>query len=158
MMPDERADSADTIPMPPPLVYAAPLLLGVALRKSVPGLPLPSPLRQIAGAVLLAGGAFLAGWFVRTMRRSDTTLNPRKPVSTLVTNGPFEITRNPGYLGMAAISAGIALLANALPALLFLPAVLMLITRGVIEPEEQYLERRFGDEYREYTERTPRWL
>jgi len=157
-MANEPADSADTIPIPPPVVYAGPLMIGVALRKTLPGVPLPRPVRQIVGVLLLAGGVFLSGWFVRTMRQQNTTLNPRKPVTRLVTEGPFEITRNPGYLGMAAISAGMALLTNALPALLLLPAVLALITRGVIEPEEHYLERRFGEEYREYKDRTPRWL
>jgi len=47
---------------------------------------------------------------------------------------------------MAMIYAGIASLANMLWAILFLPASLFVIQRGVIEREERYLERKFGEE------------
>jgi protein-S-isoprenylcysteine O-methyltransferase Ste14 len=36
--------------------------------------------------------------------------------------------------------------------------VLRLMRRGVIEREERYLERKFGDEYIEYKEGAPRWI
>jgi protein-S-isoprenylcysteine O-methyltransferase Ste14 len=36
--------------------------------------------------------------------------------------------------------------------------VLRLMRRGVIEREERYLERTFGDEYIEYKVGTPRWI
>jgi protein-S-isoprenylcysteine O-methyltransferase Ste14 len=39
-----------------------------------------------------------------------------------------------------------------------LPMVLRLMRRGIIEREERYLERKFGDEYIEYKVRTPRWI
>ena len=77
-------------------------------------------------------------------------------MSSLVTDGPFRYTRNPGYLLMAVIYTGIASLANALWAILFLPAALAVIRRGVIEREERYLERKFGDAYfRSYLIRKP---
>jgi protein-S-isoprenylcysteine O-methyltransferase Ste14 len=157
-MADEPQDAAHVIPIPPPLVYAGPLLLGLALRRSTPRLPIPRFLSRSAGALLLGGGVALCSWFVRTMLRANTTLDPRKPVATPVTDGPFRFSRNPGYLGMAAISGGLALLANALPPLVFLAGVLMVITRGVIEPEEQYLERRFGAAYQDYRSRVRRRL
>jgi protein-S-isoprenylcysteine O-methyltransferase Ste14 len=157
-MADEQHDGARVIPIPPPLVYAGPLILGLAISRSVPGLPLPRVLRRNAGAALLGCGIALCTWFVRTMLQANTTLHPGAPAATLVTDGPFRFTRNPGYLGMAAISAGTALLANALPPLVFLAGVLIVITRGVIEPEEQYLERRFGTAYRGYKTRVRRWL
>jgi hypothetical protein len=42
---------------------------------------------------------------------------------------------------------GKASLANAFWAILFLPATMVVIRRGVIEREERYLERKFGEEY-----------
>jgi len=36
--------------------------------------------------------------------------------------------------------------------------VLVILQRGVILREEAYLERKFGDAYRKYAERVPRWL
>ena len=38
------------------------------------------------------------------------------------------------------------------------PAVILLVRRWVIGPEEAYLERKFGAEYRAYRARVRRWL
>jgi protein-S-isoprenylcysteine O-methyltransferase Ste14 len=59
---------------------------------------------------------------------------------------------------MATIYAGISSLANALWAILLLPAALVVVQRGVIEREERYLERKFGEEYLRYKERVRRWI
>ena len=59
---------------------------------------------------------------------------------------------------MTIIYAGIASLANALLAILLLPVALLVIQRGVIEREERYLERKFGEEYLRYKARVRRWI
>jgi protein-S-isoprenylcysteine O-methyltransferase Ste14 len=59
---------------------------------------------------------------------------------------------------MAMIYTGVSSLANALSSILLLPAVLLVIQRGVIEREERYLERKFGEEYLRYKERVRRWV
>jgi protein-S-isoprenylcysteine O-methyltransferase Ste14 len=53
---------------------------------------------------------------------------------------------------------GVSSLANALYSILLLPAVLRVIQRGVIEREERYLERKFGEEYLRYKEQVGRWV
>src|SRR5829696_8363006 len=107
---------------------------------------------------LLGGGVLLNGWFNLTMRRADTPVDPRKPVSKLTTEGPFRYTCNPAYLSLTMVYAGIALLRNALWAILLLPLVLFAIQRDQIEREERYLERTFGEEYLAYKERVRRWV
>ncbi len=42
--------------------------------------------------------------------------------------------------------------------MLLLPAVLLLINRGVIDREERYLEHKFGELYVNYKNRVRRWL
>jgi protein-S-isoprenylcysteine O-methyltransferase Ste14 len=96
----------------------------------------------------------LAAWFVRTMRGTNTTIRIDKPVSNLVQDGPFRYSRNPGYLSLTMLYAGIAVLRNALWAILLLPLVLFVIQREVIEREERYLERTFGEEYLDYKRRS----
>ncbi len=54
--------------------------------------------------------------------------------------------------------AGIAILRNALWAILLLPLVLYVIQREVIEREERYLERTFGEEYLDYKGSVGRWV
>ena len=41
---------------------------------------------------------------------------------------------------------------------MLLPGVLIVMQRGVIEREERYLERRFGDEYRRYKTCVRHWV
>jgi protein-S-isoprenylcysteine O-methyltransferase Ste14 len=48
------------------------------------------------------------------MRRANTPISPREPVSSPVTDGLFRYTRNPAYLAFAVIYVGIASVANAL--------------------------------------------
>ncbi len=92
------------------------------------------------------------------MRVADAPVRTDRPVPRLTTEGPFRYTRNPGYLSMAMIYAGIVVLRNALWAILFLPLVLIVIQREVIEREERYLERTFGEEYLTYKARVRRWV
>ena len=146
------------IQVPPPLIYVLLLILGLLLdrRSHVPFLP-----RNAArglGWPLIGGGVALSRWFFRTMRDAEAPVRTDKPVPRLTTNGPFHYTRNPGYLAMAMIYAGVAVLRNALWAILLLPVVLYVIQREVIGREERYLERSFGEEYLSYKARVRRWV
>jgi protein-S-isoprenylcysteine O-methyltransferase Ste14 len=156
-MTDEDRDNAGVV-APPPLIYLAPLVLGLLLDRKLSVPFLPRGAARAIGWPLLVGGVSLMSWFFFTMRRADTPIDPRESVSSLATDGPFRYTRNPAYLSMAMIYAGISSLANALWAILLLPATLLVIQRGVIEREERYLERKFGEEYLSYKGRVRRWI
>ena len=154
-MTDERDNPG--IRVPPPLIYLGALVLGLMLdrRRHVPFLP-----RGVArglGFSLLGGGAVLNGWFLRTIRKTDVPIRTDKPVPRLTTEGPFRYSRNPGYLALAMIYAGIASLRNSLWAMLLLLPVVVLMQREVIGREERYLERAFGEEYLAYKARVRRW-
>jgi protein-S-isoprenylcysteine O-methyltransferase Ste14 len=142
---------------PPPLLYLGPLLAGLVLDRLLPLPRLPGAFRLL-GAPVLAAGLGLGGWFFNAMRGAGTPVDPREPPTTLVEEGPFQITRNPGYLGLAMMYAGLDLLAGGRWPLLFLPGVLMTVHKGVIEREEAYLQERFGTRYTDYRSRVPRWL
>ena len=97
------------------------------------------------------------------MRRADTPIIGEpfvsdKPTTTLIQDGPFRYTRNPGYLAGAMVYAGIASLTNALWAFLFLPVTLLTMQHTAIEREEHYLEGKFGEEYVSYEARVRRWI
>jgi protein-S-isoprenylcysteine O-methyltransferase Ste14 len=146
------------VPVPPPLIYIAGLAAGgvVELIRSTTGPPWP-----ISVAILVAGVlAFmaLAGGAVRRFRRAGTTENPFRPSTALVFEGPYRFTRNPMYLGMAAVYVGLAFVLGLMWALVFLPFVLLTVDRLVIAREERYLERKFGQEYVEYKGRVRRWI
>jgi protein-S-isoprenylcysteine O-methyltransferase Ste14 len=156
-MPSDEQDKAG-IAAPPPLIYLGALGFGLLLNRRFPIAILPPRIARGLGWPLLGGGALLLGWFEWALRRGGTPTNPYKPVSRIVTDGPFHYTRNPAYLSMAMIYTGIASLANALWAILLLPVALLVIQRGVIEREERYLERKFSEEYLRYKAQVRRWI
>ena len=156
-MPSDEQDKAGIV-APPPLVYLGTLVFGLLINRRFPIYFLPRRISRGLGWPLLGGGMLLLGWFEWALRRGGTPANPYKPVSRIVTEGPFRYTRNPGYLSMAMIYAGLAGLANAMWAILLLPVALLVIQRGVIEREERYLERKFGEEYLSYKARVRRWI
>jgi protein-S-isoprenylcysteine O-methyltransferase Ste14 len=154
------ADEQDNpgIRVPPPLIYLLPLVLGLLLNRRAHVPFLPRRLRRIIGWPLVGGGVVLGGWFRRTMREADAPVRTDKPVPRLTTEGPFRYSRNPAYLGLAMIYAGIAVLRNSLWAIVLLPLVVYVIQREVIGREERYLERTFGEEYQNYKARVRRWV
>jgi protein-S-isoprenylcysteine O-methyltransferase Ste14 len=156
-MPNDEQDNARVI-APPPLIQTAPLVLGLLLNRKFPAPFLPRSMTRFLGWLLLISGALLWGWFIWALRRADTPISPYEPVTRLVTDGPFRYTRNPGYLSGTLIYAGIASLANALWAILLLPAMLIVIQRSVVEREERYLEHKFGEDYLQYKAQVRRWI
>src|SRR3712207_2382116 len=144
--------------LPPPLTYLLPLVFGLLLDRRIHVPLLPRSLARSLGWPLLGGGVLLNGWFNFTMRRTDTPIDPRKPVSKLVTDGPFRYTRNPAYLSLTMIYVGVTALRNALWPIVLLPLVLYVIQRDQIECEEQYLEGIFGEEYLTYKTSVRRWV
>ena len=153
----EARDTAGVV-APPPLIYLAGLIVGFGLEGLLPGASLPRVVRWGGGGVLVVAGASLLASFNTAFSRKGTAVEPWKPTTAIVTSGPYRFTRNPAYLGMALVYAGIALLAEALWVLVPLPVVLVAIDRGVISREERYLERKFGREYADYKAGVRRWI
>ncbi len=158
--PEVAAPKTDTsgIRVPPPLYYVAGFLVGVALELVFPTSWPPLGVRL--AATLIAGGAWVAldGAAMVSFRRAGTSMVPMNPITALVTSGPYRLTRNPMYLGMAFLYVAFAFALGVIWALAFLPAVVVIVDRFVIAREEPYLERKFGQAYRDYKVRVRRWL
>jgi protein-S-isoprenylcysteine O-methyltransferase Ste14 len=148
--------------VPPPLYYLAGLAIGFALEWGIGGPLFPrhkSPLFWVVpGVGLIAVGLVLGLSAIITVRRAGSTIRVDRPVTALVVGGPYRWTRNPIYLGLTLVSAGISVAANAIWPLLLLPVVFTFVRRQHVEREERYLDRTFGREYRRYRDRVPRWL
>ena len=159
-MSDDARETPDNpgVIAPPPLIYAGALAIGLLANRLYPIVFVPRGLSRVLGWPLIVGGPVVGSLGLREMKRADTNVDPREPTTAIVTGGPYRFTRNPLYLSMTLIYAGITALANALPAALLLPVVLHIMRRGVIEREERYLARKFGDEYLDYKARVRRWI
>lgn len=152
-------DSAGVI-APPPLLFVATWAAADVLQRIIP-LRISHDKREwrrVAGGAFVSAGVCLSAMVVRRFADASTPVSPLRATRALVIDGPYRYSRNPDYLGQALVYTGAAVLANRLWPLIFLPAALALVTKGVIEREERYLERRFGAAYREYLDRVPRWV
>jgi len=120
--------------------------------------PFPVPLFFVAASALV-GTVFLALALI-DFRKHSTTINPLDvtKVSTLVTGGPYRITRNPMYVGLAFLLLAWCLYLAELAAFVTVPLFLATMTVFQIKAEESFLIVQFGDEYRQYMNRVTRWL
>ena len=142
----------------PPVSIGVPLLLGL-LASVLAGDPLPaSAATTAAGWVLVVVFVAWNGWALVTMARHRTALLPGGATTTVIATGPFSRSRNPLYVGLLVLSAGIALLAASAWALVALPLEWALLRWGAVLPEERYLSAKFGPEYASYAARVRRWL
>lgn len=145
--------------LPPPLYYGVAFGAGMLMRHLTVPLDIGGGRAAVAaGAGLLVAGASLALAGAIAVVRRRTTIVPHRPVSILVTSGPYRVSRNPMYTGVAIAHLGGALLSGSWWPLATLPFALLMVRRVVIDPEERYLAGRFGQAYADYRGRTRRWL
>lgn len=121
-------------------------------------LPSGADLLVALGWLMVLASLALMLWAVRHFRRAKTTVNPHGQPQRLITGGPFRLSRNPIYLGDAALLTGLCLAWRALPALILIPVFVAIINRRFIAPEEARLSAAFPDAYPTYARRTRRWL
>jgi protein-S-isoprenylcysteine O-methyltransferase Ste14 len=144
--------------VPPPLIYVGFFLAGVGLQRYVPAPLLPVGIGRALGAGLVLVWLVLTVWSVRRFRASGTSIVPVRPATTLVIEGPYRYTRNPMYLGLLLLYAGVACGFGLAWPLLLAPVLVWVIGTSVIGREERYLTRKFGDDYRRYQAHVRRWL
>lgn len=145
----------------PPRLYLGMLIAGILVGWLLPAQMLPVlPLAVLAllGPTALALGVALMIWAMRHFRRAGTPVPTSQTVRAIVTDGPYRYSRNPIYVTLSLIYAGIALMAGSVPALLLLPVIWVVMTYGVIRREERYLATKFGVAYADYMARVRRWL
>lgn len=159
-------DTGATKPAPPSRIPWPPILLVAALAGAWLGnrlVPLAwpgldDPLARVAGYVIGLTGLALLAWGLITLRRAGTTFLPDVAATRLVTHGPFRRWRNPMYVANALILLGLAEITKVIWLVVLTPVFIILVTWLAILPEERHLEERFGDAYRDYKERSRRWI
>ena len=150
----------------------------LALRASLAALVMPGVVAGVVPMLILSGGtsraplpAAVAGWVLVAAglgllvtciadfaRFGHGTLAPYDPPGALVARGPYRYTRNPMYVGVLGILAGLALARWSMPLAIYAAGVAAAFVTFVRLYEEPRLARQFGDAYRAYVSRVPRWL
>jgi len=156
----ETRDTAGVV-APPPLIALGAVLLGIALDRLMPAyvltVLLSRDVRIGVGILLIAAGLALGFSGRRTFVRVGTNVNPFKPSTILVTTGAYAYLRNPMYVGLELMVAGIGIALASDWMIVMLVGAALLIHFGVVKREERYLEAKFGDSYRRYMDAVPRY-
>jgi protein-S-isoprenylcysteine O-methyltransferase Ste14 len=145
--------------IPPPLVaLIVAVLMWWATRDATP-LDVPTALHWALILACVAAAAVMP-LGLREFAKVKTTFNPIKidEASALVTGGVFGLTRNPMYVGMAALLLAWAVYLAVPWALVGPLAFVAFITRFQIMPEERVMRAKFGATYEEYAKRVRRWI
>ena len=156
-MQDRPSGGPDVIALPP-LILGAAIELGLILNYFWPAKVLAHSLAVPLGILIVFVAVAIGLLAVREMVTASTPLDVRKRSTRIVTSGIFQQSRNPIYLGMVLLCTGIAFLVDSLWLLGLVPLFAAILQKGVIEPEEAYLERNFGEEYLRYKARVRRWI
>jgi protein-S-isoprenylcysteine O-methyltransferase Ste14 len=149
---------APGVAAPPPLIFAVPLVLGLAVSRLQPDPEKSARFARALGGASVAAGIAIGVAAITALKGVGTNPDPFKPTTALATAGIYRLSRNPAYVGATSIYIGVAMSARSLPAFTLLPVALALLDRLVVAREERYLEGRFGEEYRRYREAVPRWF
>ena len=142
----------------PPVIFIAFYAMGYVSDRAFPA-EIGSPdVRWAMGGVLLALSIALVTWALLRFIKARTNVDVRKPAVALVSDGPYRLSRNPMYVAMTLFYAGFAVGFSLPLTLAFLVPCLAVLHHGVIVREESYLERKFGDAYKQYKNRVRRWV
>jgi protein-S-isoprenylcysteine O-methyltransferase Ste14 len=153
----DQRDRPDVIALPP-LILAATIALGLVANFVLPASFLPNAITAPLGILVILAAVALAISAIREMLAANTPVDPRKHSTDVVTSGVFRLSRNPIYLGMLLLCAGIGVLANTLWGLALTLPLALVLQKGVIEREEAYLEQKFGSKYLRYKAKVRRWI
>jgi protein-S-isoprenylcysteine O-methyltransferase Ste14 len=153
----EHKDHAN-VRIAPPILTLLHIIAAFLLAWLIP-LPLavPSIVKYIGFALVVIGFLFGLGAVI-AFRRARTTLDPYHPVSSIVTSGVYSFSRNPIYFGFLLMVIGIPLNAGTYWGVILAPIFILLCNKLIIEHEEAYLEKKFGETYTRYRSHVRRWV
>lgn len=145
----------------PPFLYLGALVSGGLIELFIPlgpGLAGGSARPVWIGLGLAAIGFTIVWKAFRQFADAGTSVHLDEPTHAIVSEGLYGWSRNPIYIGLTAVYTGLSIALTTGWALLFLPVVIGVLQKGVIEREEAYLGQEFGDDYLAYKRQVPRWL
>lgn len=157
-MPDKKDNPG--VYIPPPLVYVGMFLLSLLIQRL---LPLDTSffhtrIAYILGAILIVIGLFFNIPALRQFVKTKNTFVTIKPATSLQTSSIYARSRNPMYVSLLLFYTGIAFFVGNWWTILLLPVLVIIVTMFIIQPEERYLERAFGQTYLNYKEKVRRWI
>ena len=159
-MSEEAEAKGAAVRFPPPAVPVLALAVGMGIHWFYPLSTAQGTgaLRFAVGGVLVVGGLAAMGLAIGWFRKTGQDPAPWKETPELIIEGIYKWTRNPMYLGMGLLQAGLGLLFGSVWPLVLVPLTWWVIHRIAIRHEEAYLAGKFGESYEQYRGSVRRWI
>jgi len=155
---DQQSTMSTGIKIVPPVVFALVLAVGLAIEEFWPIRSFSWSLRIGVALVLLAPALLLIALTLTQFSKSKTPFDVRKTATTLITDGPYRYTRNPGYVALTLLYLSLGSLFGSVWVWLLVAPLLVAVDNLIVQKEEVSLEHVFGEDYRLYRTRVRRWL
>ena len=155
--PQAPSTTLTTMKIHPPLLAGALLLATLAFHFMLPE-ERNVGWEQVIGLIVVAIGVGVSSFAAAIFQGRETTRNPYGEPTAFVAQSPYTWTRNPMYLGLASALFGLAIFFGSITMLLAPAVFFAVIDRIVIPREEETMDRFFGQDYRNYTNRVRRWI
>jgi protein-S-isoprenylcysteine O-methyltransferase Ste14 len=154
------AESQLVLPFKPPFLVLILVVLGCIIQFIYPIEIWDQTIPRIAiGSVLMMLGGALMGASSKAFKVQGEHFSHAEKTSAVVNTGPFRFSRNPVYLAMMIIIAGLAIASNIAWILITFHLIGVLALHFlVVLPEEKYLRSTLGSDYDEYCNEVRRWL
>ena len=116
--------------------------------------------QTVLAAIIALEGVLIITLSIRLFKKGNTTVNPFKldETSSLITEGVYRFTRNPMYLGLLLIVISTLMFFGAWFGLIVVCFFIWYINTYQIQPEEEALQKLFGDQFTEYSKKVRRWF
>ncbi len=149
-----------SLKIPPPVVALLCGLLIWGLSEALPVHSIEAEIRHSIAYTLLVMAISIDLWALISFRIAKTTIDPRYPkkTSAIVSSGIYRYSRNPMYLGLGLILTALSIWLGAKFGLFVVAGFIMYINKFQIIPEEEHLEKQFGDVYIRYKTTVRRWI
>jgi len=146
--------------IPPPVVALLCGLLIWALSEVLPAYSRGEEIRHNIAYILLGMAISIDLWALVSFILAKTTIDPRYPhkTSAIVSTGIYSYTRNPMYLGLTLILSALSIWLGAKFGLFAVAGFILYMNNFQIIPEEEHLEKQFGDVYIRYKTSVRRWI
>ncbi len=137
-------------------VFFVGFLLGVIYDLIWPNMFFTGEWTLWIGGVLIVLGSIFVQWAQKTSKSFNKRVAGRTPELLDFLDGPYRFTRGPTHFGLLCMLFGFGVLVNSLGMVIFSIVSYVLSKIFFLNKEEELLEKKYGEVYREYKKRVTR--
>lgn len=141
-----------------PYLFVLPLIIGALLENFISTRLFPTRISFLMGTFFCLLSLPLIIFALKEFYKAKILFDARKASTTLITTSIYKITRHPVYLSFVLFYSGLSFLINSFWMLIMVIPAIFSIQKFSMEREEKLLEARYGEEFRNYKARVPRWI